>query len=74
MSLTIGVDKLKKEMIIRIKRYLLQWNSNNVLGNAVKITDLEFAPGKLGIPADAIKQLLNRLHKVQDKNRWQLPT
>ena len=33
--------------------------------DTIKVTDLEFATGKLGIPAYAVKQLLNRLHDMR---------
>lgn len=65
MAYALAVDELKKEMVIRIKAYLLQWYSNDAVSNAVKIADFKITPGKRSIPVYAVKQLLDRLHGMR---------
>ncbi len=62
VSGAIGIHQLKCEIIIRIEIYLPERGANNPVFHAIIISDLKFAPGEPGVPANAIQQFMYRYH------------
>lgn len=50
----IAIDKLKKEVVIRVKIDSIKRQANHALLQPIKITDFKHPSGKFSIPVNAI--------------------
>ena len=51
----VAINKLKKEMVVRVKIDPIKRQANHALLQPIKITDFKYPSGEFRIPVNAIK-------------------